>query len=78
MTPKSESLPMKAKGSSGLNTVVSPPMSRAMPRTAVSEPSVTMKGGSLRKAISTPFRNPKSRPVRMPGGNPQQTPARDQ
>lgn len=45
--PNSEPLPMKSNGRSELNTVVSWPSRRATPRTAVSEPSVTMKGGSL-------------------------------
>ena len=47
-TPKRLPLPMNSKGRSALNTVVSPPISRATPRTAVSEPRVTMKGGSPR------------------------------
>ena len=55
-------LPMKAKGRSGLKIVVSLPISRAMPRTAVSEPSVTMKGGRSTNAISTPLIRPKTRP----------------
>ena len=47
-TPNSEPLPMNSNGRSELNTVVSPPSSRATPRTAVSDPNVTMKGGRLR------------------------------
>ena len=53
---------MKAKGRSGLKTVVSLPSSRARPRTAVSEPSVTMKGGRRRNAISAPLTSPKTEP----------------
>ncbi|ESY06808.1 hypothetical protein X753_13025 [Mesorhizobium sp. LNJC399B00] len=45
--PNSVPLPMKSNGRSELNTVVSWPSRRATPRTAVSDPSVTMKGGSL-------------------------------
>ena len=48
-TPSSGSLPMKANGRSGLKIVVSWPIRRARPRTAVSEPSVTMNGGSSQK-----------------------------
>ena len=65
ITPKSDSLPMNANDSCGLKIVVSCPISRAMPRTAVSEPSVTMNGGSLRREISAPLISPKpARPQR--------------
>ena len=61
---------MNANGRSALNTVVSLPSNRASPRTAVSEPSVTMNGGSRRNAISTPLPSPITSPVssaaRMP------------
>ena len=53
----------------GLNTVVSAPSSRARPRTAVSEPSVTMKGGSRSSAISAPLTTPKPRPVSTAAGS---------
>src|SRR5947199_219645 len=53
----------------GLNTVVSAPSSRARPRTAVSEPSVTMKGGRRRSAISAPLMTPKPSPVRTAAGS---------
>ena len=69
-TPKMLPLPMPAKGRSGLKTVVSAPISRAMPRTAVSEPSVTMKGGRLTQAIKAPLRKPKNRPVSSAAGMP--------
>ena len=69
-TPNRLALPMKANGRSGLKTVVSPPISRAMPRTAVSDPSVTMNGGSPTKAIRAPLRKPKNRPVIRPAGMP--------
>ena len=61
---------MKANDRSGLNTVVSPPISRARPRTAVSEPKVTMNGGSPTNAISAPLRKPKNRPVISAAGTP--------
>ena len=41
-----------------------------MPRTAVSEPSVTMNGGSPTNEIRAPFRKPKNRPVSRPAGMP--------
>ena len=62
-TMVSEPLPMKAKGIDGLNTVVSAPKRRAKPRTAVSEPSVTIKGGSRKLAISAPLIRPKASPA---------------
>src|SRR5256885_10805449 len=49
-----EPLPRKAKGSSGLETVVSLPSRRAIPRTAVMDPSVTMKGGRRMEDMSAP------------------------
>ena len=61
-------LAIPAKDRSELNTVVSLPNSRARPRTAVSEPSVTMKGGSFRAAISVPLMRPKPAPTRRPTG----------
>ena len=69
-TPNSVPLPMKAKGSSGLNTVVSSPRRRATPRTAVSDPNVTMNGGRLASAISAPLRSPKPRPTASAAGTP--------
>ena len=65
-TPKSEPLPMKAKGRSELNTVVSLPSRRAMPRTAVNDPSVTMKGGNPIPAINAPLATPNTAPVIRP------------
>src|SRR5689334_12040209 len=65
----SDALPMKAKGIEGLNTVVSAPSRRARPRTAVSEPSVTMKGGSRSSAISAPLMMPKPSPVSTATGS---------
>ena len=68
--PARLALPMNANGRSGLNTVVSPPISRASPRTAVKEPSVTMNGGRPTKAIRAPLRKPKNRPVISAAGMP--------
>ncbi len=53
-------------------TVLSSPSSRAKPRTAVSVPSVTMKGGSLKPAIRPPLIAPQTRPVTSPAGRPSQ------
>ncbi|MGY4374481.1 hypothetical protein ACVWZ3_002120 [Bradyrhizobium sp. i1.3.6] len=64
-----EPLPMKAYGMEGLKTVVSAPSSRARPRTAVREPSVTMKGGRRRSAMSAPLMTPKPRPVSSAAGS---------
>ena len=69
-TPKNEPLPMKANGRSALKTVVSLPISRARPRTAVSDPSVTMKGGSRTKAIEQPLTRPKPGPISRAAGMP--------
>ncbi len=49
--------------------MVSAPMRRARPRTAVSEPSVTMKGGRRKSAIKAPFMTPKTRPVSTAAGS---------
>lgn len=69
-TPNSEPLPMKSNGRSGLNTVVSLPSRRATPRMAVSEPSVTMKGGSFSQAMMAPLRKPQARPAAIAAGTP--------
>ena len=69
-TPSTSPLPMNANGRSGLNTVVSLPSSRAMPRTAVSVPSVTMNGGSFMKATIPPLIRPNRRPVSRPAKTP--------
>ena len=61
---------MAAKDRSGLKMVVSLPISRARPRTAVSEPSVTMNGGSPPKATRLPFIRPKNSPVSSAAGTP--------
>src|SRR5262249_24926964 len=53
----------------GLKTVVSAPSRRARPRTAVSEPSVTMKGGKRSNAIRLPLMTPKTSPVNTATGN---------
>ena len=57
-----------AKDRSELNTVVSLPKSLAKTLTAVSEPSVTMKGGSFRAEIRLPLSSPKPAPTRRPIG----------
>ena len=76
--PNRVPLPMKAKGSCGLNWVVSPPSRRAKPRTAVSDPRVTMKGGSFAKAMSTPLTRPRTEAREQGGRNAEHAPFGDQ
>src|SRR5450755_2237690 len=52
-----------------LKTVVSAPKRRAIPRTAVSEPSVTMKGGRRSSAIKAPLMTPNTRPASTAAGS---------
>ena len=54
---------MPAKDRSELKTVVSLPNSRAKPRTAVSDPSVTMNGGSFNAEINVPLSRPNPAPT---------------
>src|ERR1700739_3625531 len=61
---------MKANGSSELNTVLSLLNRRARPRTAVSDPNVTIKGGSRRKAISAPLTRPNTNPATRQASKP--------
>ena len=65
-------LPIAENARSGLKTVVSPPISRATPRTAVSDPSVTINGGSFPNAISPPLISPNPSPVSSAAGSPSQ------
>ena len=70
-TPNSVPLPMKANGSCGLNDRrVVRRAGAPMPRTAVSDPSVTMKGGRRAKAIRTPLTSPRPSPISKATGTP--------
>src|SRR5450830_184163 len=69
-TPRIESLPIKANGRSGLNTVLSSASKRARPRMAVSAPRVTINGGKRMNAINPPLTRPSNRPKPIPAAIP--------